>query len=69
MQRRFIVYIVSAIVMILSLILLLLNLFGIINPANTEIMNRLDVQLEAYSNNIEHDYDKIAAHAISYSTQ
>lgn len=69
MQRRFAVYIISAIAMILSLILLLLNIFGIINPTNTQIMNRLDTLLASHADNIEHDYDKVAAYAISFSKQ
>ena len=68
-RRRFITYIISAIALVLSLILLLLNLFGIINPASARIMDVLDTQLLSYADNIERDYDKIAAHAISFSEQ
>lgn len=69
MRRRFIVFIISAIAIVLSLILLLFNLFGIINPANKQIIDALDTQLLSYTNNIESDYNKIAAHAISFSEQ
>ena len=68
-RRRFITYIISAIALVLSLILLLLNLFGIINPASARIMDVLDTQLLSYADNIERDYDKVAAHAISFSEQ
>ena len=68
-RRRFIAYIISAIALVLSLILLLLNLFGIINPASTRITDVLDTQLLSYADNIERDYDKAAAHAISFSDQ
>ena len=45
MRRRFTLYIISAIILVLSLILLLLNLFGNINLAHAHIINILDTQL------------------------
>lgn len=69
MRRRFVVYIFSAIALVLSLILLLLNMFGIINPTNSQIMDVLDTQLLSYADNIEHDYNQVAAHAISFADQ
>ena len=68
-RRRFVVYIISAIAMVLSLILLLLNLFGIMNPAGAQIMNMLDTQLSMYADSIKRDYNKTAAHAISFADQ
>ena len=69
MRRRFIVYIVSAIILVVVLILLLLNIFGIMNPTNKQFMDILDAQLLSYSDNIEQDYDRLAAYAISFSNQ
>ena len=69
MRRRFYFFIISAIAIVLSLILLLFNLFGIINPTNRQIVEILDTQLLSYRDNIENDYNKIAAHAISFSDQ
>ncbi len=69
MRRRFVMYIISAIALVMSLILLLLNLFGIMNPTNSRIMDVLDTQLLSYADYIEHDYNKAAAHAISFSEQ
>ncbi len=69
MRRRFTLYIISAIILVLSLILLLLNLFGNINPAYAQITNVLDTQLISYTDSIKRDYDKVAAHAISFSNQ
>ena len=69
MRRRFYFFIISAIAIILSLILLLFNLFGIMNPTNRQIMEILDTQLLSYTDSIEDDYNKIAAHAISFSEQ
>ena len=69
MRRRFTLYIISAIILVLSLILLLLNLFGNINPAHAYIINILDTQLVSYTDGIKRDYDKVAAHAISFAEQ
>lgn len=69
MRRRFVLYIISAIALVLSLILLLLNLFGVMNPTNARIMEVLDTQLLSYTDSIEDDYDKVAAHALSFSDQ
>lgn len=69
MRRRFTLYIISAIVLFLSLILLMLNLFGIINPTNAQIMDVMDTLLVSYADSIKRDYDKAAAHAISFSEQ
>lgn len=69
MRRRFVLYIISAIALVLSLILLLLNLFGVMNPTNARVMEVLDTQLLSYTDYIEHDYNKAAAHALSFSDQ
>lgn len=69
MRRRFYFFIISAIAIVLSLILLLFNLFGIMNPTNRQLMEILDTQLLSYTDNIKDDYNKIAAHAISFSEQ
>lgn len=69
MRRRFYFFIISAMAIVLSLILLLFNLFGIMNPTNRQIMEILDTQLLSYADNIKDDYNKIAAHAISFSQQ
>ena len=69
MRRRFFTYILSAITLVLSLIILVLNLSGIMNPTNAQIVNVLDTQLHSFADNIERDYDKAAAHAISFAAQ
>ena len=42
-RRRFVAYIISAIALVISLILLLLNLFGIMNLTGAQIMNMLEI--------------------------
>lgn len=69
MRRRFILYIISAIALVMSLILLLLNLFGVMNLTDAKVMDVLDTQLLSYANEIKHDYDEVAAHALSFSDQ
>lgn len=69
MRRRLAFYLISALAMFMSLILLLLNFFGIMNPVNRQIMNALDGQLSSYTRKVERDYDRLAAYAISFSEQ
>jgi len=68
-RRRFVVYIISAIALVLSLILLFLNLFGVMNPASARITDLLDTKLASYADNIRRDYDRAAAHALSFAGQ
>ena len=68
-RRKFALYILSIFSLLLTLILILLNLFGILNPANRQIMDNLDAQLSSCVNHIEKDCDQLAAHAISFSAQ
>ena len=69
MRRRFYFFIMSAIAIILCLILLLFNLFGIMNPTDRQIMEILDTQLLSYTDDIRDDYNNVAAHTISFSEQ
>lgn len=69
MRRRFVTYILSAVTLVITLILLLLNLFGVVNPSNAYVLDILDTQLQSYADHIEQDYDQIAAYAISFSDQ
>lgn len=69
MRRRFAVYVFSVICLFLAVIIILLNLFGILNPTNRQIMNDLGAQLSACSDSIESDCDELAACAISFSGQ
>lgn len=69
MRRRFVLYIITIITVFLALLLLLLNLFGVLNHGDRELSDILDTQLATYSEKIEHDIDKTAAYAISFSEQ
>ena len=69
MRRRFAVYVFSVICLFLAVIIILLNLFGILNPTDRQIMNDLNAQLSACSDSIEGDCDELAACAISFSGQ
>ncbi len=69
MRRRFVFYVFSVISLFLAVIFILLNLFGVLNPADRQIMSDLDARLSACSDRIEHDCDELAACAISFSGQ
>ena len=69
MRRRFACYVFSVICLFLAVIVILLNLFGILNPTNRQIMNDLNTRLSACSEQIERNSDELAACAISFSGQ
>ncbi len=69
MRRRFTVYVFSVIFLFLAVIVILLNLFGILNPTDRQIMNDINARLSACSYRIERDCDELAACAISFSKQ
>ena len=69
LRRRFLLYIISAIAAFLALTMVLLNLFGFLNPASAQIMRDLENQLTASANRIERNSDELAACAISFSHQ
>ena len=69
LRRRFALYVASAILASVMLMLILLSLFGILNPVNGHINTYLDNQLDNHAAQIEHDVDKLAAYALSFSEQ
>ena len=69
LRKRFLLYIISAIATFLALTMVLLNLFGFLNPANVQIMRDLDTWLANRADGIDHDCDELAACAISFSNQ
>lgn len=69
LRRRFALYVASAILATVMLMLILLSLFGVLNPVNGRINTYLDNQLDNHAAQIEHDVDKLAAYALSFSEQ
>ncbi len=69
MRIRFAFYVFSVICLFLAVIIILLNLFGILNPTDRQIMGELDAHLYSYSERIERECDELAACAISFSGQ
>ena len=69
LRKRFLLYIISGIATFLALTVVLLNLFGVMNSANVQIMRDMDTLLANSADNIEHDCDELAACAISFSHQ
>ena len=69
LRKRFVMYIVSAIIAFVALTLVLFYLFGLLNPANAQIMKDLDTCLTTGTDKIAHDNDALAACAISFSRQ
>lgn len=69
LRGRFVLYVASGILASVMLLLLLLSLFGILNPADSRIETYLDNQLENHAIQTEHDIDKLAAYSVSFSKQ
>ena len=69
MRRRLFLYIFSALCMLFALLLMLFNLFGILNPMRKSLLDSMESQLLGSVASIEHSYDKTAAHAISFASQ
>lgn len=69
LRRRFVLYVASAIVASVMLLLLLLSLFGVLNPVNGRIDTYLDDQLDTHVAQMERDMDKLAAYSLSFSKQ
>jgi len=69
MRRRFVFYVFSVICLFVAVIVILLNLFGVLNPTDRQIMNDLNSHLLSCSERVERDCDELAACAISFSAQ
>lgn len=69
LRKRFLLYIFSTIAACLALTMVLLNLFGFLNPANVQIMRDLDTWVNTSADSISHDCDALAACAISFRHQ
>ena len=68
-RKRFALYIVTAISMLLALVLVLLNLFGVLNFGRNRLLETLDERAASCEVKIEHDFDDLAAYAVSFSEQ
>ena len=69
LRRRFVLYVASSVVATIMLLLLLLSLFGVLNPVNGRIDAYLDDQLDTHVAQMEHNVDKLAAYSLSFSEQ
>ena len=69
LRRQFALYVASSIVAFAMLLLLLLSVFGVLNPINGRINDYLSDQLFNHTAQMEHDVDKLAAYSVSFSKQ
>ncbi len=69
LRKRFLIYVISATVTCIALLLLLLSIFGIMNPTKSRIENYIDNQLDSHTVQIEHDVEKTAAYSLSLSKE
>lgn len=68
-RRRFALYIISVICLFFALIMILLNLFGILNLTDRQIMSELDAKLSIGSQRLESECNEVAACALSFASQ
>lgn len=69
LRRRFMLYVASAVVFSVMLLLLLLSLFGVLNPSTGRIELYLNNQLDNHIAQLEHDVDQLASYSVSFSKQ
>lgn len=69
MQRRFILCILSVLFSVIAIFLLLLNLFGVMQPANAELSRALTQQLEYSADRLGSDMEQLAAAAAAFSNE
>ncbi len=69
MRRRFFLYILSILFSVIAVLILLLNIFGVIRPADTEIERALAQQLDTSADHIESEMEHLAALAAVFSDE
>lgn len=69
LRGRFIVYILALLLLFVSSLLSLLNIFGLLQPLNHDLNNFLAYELEAHTANVDRQMDALAAHSTDLSQQ
>lgn len=69
MRGRFAAYVLLQLCAIIAFVLLLLNLFGILNPVSNRLEQELEHQLNSSAAVIEEDIDALASYATVFSNQ
>lgn len=69
MRRRFVLCLVTCLIFIIGVLFILLNLLGVINPADDEFNHILTQQLDYSSTRIFKESDRLAAYAVEFSEQ
>lgn len=69
MRRRFFLYILSIITSIVLVLLLLLNVFGVLRPADSELERALKQQLDNTADILDNEMEQLAAVAVAFSNE
>ncbi len=69
MRRRFSLFLITCIASIIAVLMLLLSLFGVLNPADSQLEYSLTQQLDYSFNQISSNMDQLAAHAVEFSQE
>lgn len=67
MRKRLALYMITWLISVISVLFLLLSVFGVLNPASSDLQDQLSRQLDYTQNQIYHDMDELAAYAVQFS--
>lgn len=69
MRRRFSLFLIVCLTAIIAILLLLLSLFGVLNPADSKLEHSLTQQLDYSFDRITRNMDQLAAYAVDFSKE
>lgn len=69
MRRRFVLWFLLALFAVLAILMLLLNVFGVLRPAEDELAQTLTQQLDYSADHISSSMEHLAAQAVAFSDE
>ena len=69
MRRRFSLFLIVCLTAIIAILLLLLSLFGVLNPADSKLEHSLTQQLDYSFDRITRNMDQLAAYTVDFSKE
>lgn len=69
LRRRFFLFLITCLGVLIGVLLLLLTLFGILNPADSSLEQSLTQQLDYSTDRISRNMEQLAAHSVDFSRE
>ena len=69
MRRRFFFFLITCLTAMIAIFLLLLSLFGVLNPADSKLEHSLTQQLDYSFDRINRNMEQLAAYAVEFSQE